>query len=259
MNDSTEIPDECPVCGSDEVEGNIGFEVGLCDNCGYVINQSSNKNQPSEISRSTVQKETEPPNEWQDSVDVEDSSDENLVQLVDRTNSIAEELLLTDAVKLQAAEFSTDAWVERIPHGRSTDIVAAASVGLACRLAQKARPKSVIAQSANVRSTTLHSTMNTLADEFDIDHDVSPPQDYISFIRKQVGRNSGEDTTARHRLDQIEELPSGDPAGIAAASVYLELNTEDASVTFREIADTVGLTKETIWRRAEDLRNLETR
>jgi transcription initiation factor TFIIIB Brf1 subunit/transcription initiation factor TFIIB len=57
-------------------------------------------------------------------------------------------------------------------------------------------------------------------------------------------------------LEILEEAPSisGNPAGIAAAALYLAGRQSDAPFTLSDAGVAAGVTKETVWRKSKEIR-----
>ena len=260
MNDSKSTTcDTCPACSSTNIDTAFDFAPGRCLECNFVIDRDTRAEIPSSELTTTASRQSESGQDWKHQVELQDSSDENLVQLVERSETIAEDVLAAEAETLQAVEVVIEAWTSSVTHGRSIDLVAAASVEIACRRAGKPRPRAIIADAASVDRTTLKSTCETILNELGETRCSTLPCEYVCFIKKQIGGSMKARTAAEHTLAAVDERPPGNPVGIAAAAVYLGMKDNGEDVTLRQVARAVGLTKETVWSRVDDLRNSEAR
>lgn len=252
-------PDSCPACGSTNIDTAFDFASGRCLECNFVIDDETDGEVPSTEITDTLSSAPEPNQDWKQMVELQDSSDENLVQLVEQSETIAETVLVAKEQQLQTVELVMEAWTSGVTHGRRIDVVAAASVEIACRQAGRPRPRAVIADAASVDSTTLKSTCKTFLHAINKTRCSNLPRQYLYYIREEMGCSMEAKTSAEQVLDTIKKRPPGNPAGTAAAAMYLGMKDKGEDVTLREVADTVGLTKETVWSRVDDLRELEAR
>jgi transcription initiation factor TFIIB len=82
--------------------------------------------------------------------------------------------------------------------------------------------------------------------------EAQPPSSYITFIKNELSISESAITEADKILNEqieSEDLAGKNPAGIAAAAVYLGSN-----VTQKEVGDAVGLSSETIRKRVDELK-----
>lgn len=250
---------KCPLCERENVDQNIEFASGVCTDCGFVISDREQSVEPgqtevvdiSESSTASVLSE-----EWTQVVEVQDRSEQNLVDLLSMTETLGETLLVSSDGRIRAAEVVTEAWRRDILHGRSMSAGAGAAVHIACRESGYPRPVRRIADAVELDVSTLHKTYRPLVDVLELDLDSPQPIEFVPFICDSLKRSATESAMAQDMLRDRNEDMTGNPAGIAAAAVYITLqdNTPKDRVTYREVATVVSMTKETVWKRATELR-----
>jgi transcription initiation factor TFIIB len=167
--------------------------------------------------------------------------------------AVAEELTTTVEARFRAAEILTEAWEQRFMHGRGEDITVAACLYTACRTSGQPRPISRIADTAGVCESKLKSIYRTLMTELELQVETAEPEDYIPHLTAQLELDHETATKAEGVLAKTQRV-AGNPVGIAAAALYIAANGTENTITFREAAEISGVTKETIWRKAENLR-----
>lgn len=81
-----------------------------------------------------------------------------------------------------------------------------------------------------------------------------PPSsaEYLGHICRELSLSGEVEKTARGLLEGHHT--GGNPVGIAAAASYEAANAEEADLTLREVAEMIGLTKQTVWRHASKIR-----
>lgn len=247
---------QCPACGSEDIDYDREFAWGICADCGFVIADSSNAVEPEPPEAIDVADADEPTKAWPQTVEAQDKSDQNLIELLTLIDTLGEPLLLSDEARVRSAELATKAWENSILHGRSKNACVGAAVRLACRELRCPRPIRVIADIVQTDVSSIQSIYQLLIDTLAIDLDPPKPGDYVLFICESLECTNVE-TSAQQLLHHNREYTAvGDPSGIAAAAVYIATQ-EHASidaVTYREVGKVVGMTKETVWKRATELR-----
>lgn len=262
MKMSVEDPDQCLACDSPLQEIEAGIESPICPNCGLVAQEAA-KLPTSEIQRGSQLTEEGTDvrggsivdaGEWWSGIDVKDSSDQRLVDALNRMDALAEALVLGPSTRIRAAEVVTEAWEQRFMHGRREDTTLGASVYAACREHGCPRPIGTVAEAANVSQSELQSTYRTLTKELEIRTRVTQASEYVPYLRKQLNLSHQVETESTEVLDELQSI-SGNPSGIAAAALYVVANANDEPVSYRKAGQAAGVTKETVWRKATALGN----
>lgn len=194
--------------------------------------------------------------DWREGVEIKDVSDQRLVDLLTRVDVVAEDLALEEGVRVRTAELVVEAWESRFMHGRSEDVIIAACVSTACREAERPRPAPVIAEAIGVDASNLKSTFWKLIAELEPQLTPVSPVDYVPYLGEELALDSESVAVAVEGLREADGIP-GNPAGVAVAALYLAVSDCANAVTLSEAGQAAGVTKETVWQRVEDIRNLE--
>lgn len=254
------IPDHCPACDSVLDELGSGIEVPICQSCGLVLHDTEGSSLP--VTQARVQTTDEvdvvenpetTTDGWWTEIEINDSSDQRLVETLARMDTVTEELDVDPQTRIQAAEVVTNAWERRFMHGRREDATVGASVYAACRKSGHPRPIGAVAEAANVNKSSLQSTYRTLTTKLEIQTGVALPGEYVPYLRKRLNLS---DEVATDTIDILSNLNdvSGNPVGVAAAALYIAADAGGESISLRKIGQTAGVTKETVWRKATAIR-----
>lgn len=251
MSDSAVPAEECPACGSEQMSYWEGLQTWICDECSYVIDESPAE-MSSPIHSDEVEDEDSTDKTWKQSISITDTSEANLVELLTQVEDLADTLSLSTELTTRAAEISVEAWETNFMHGRSQPDTVGAAVYAASRELQRAVPPATIATAVASDCQSIKDTYRKLKSELQLE--IAPPQgmEYVGHICRELNLSDDIAATAETLLEN--HSASGNPVGIAAAAVYVAAHLEGNEVTLREAADITGLTKETIWRQADDLR-----
>lgn len=250
---------ECPLCGAEAVDDDIEFAPGVCSECGFVVknrNQSADLDQIRPVDDPESLPSPKPSEEENQALEVRDSSEENLVELLSMTETLGETLLVSSEGQIRAGEVVTEAWRRNILHGRSMSAGAGAAVHAACRELEHPRPARRIADAVEINTTELYDTYQPLVDVLSLDLNSPQPVEFVPFICNSLERSPAEIAAAQDLLRDRKKEMAGNPAGIAAAAVYITLRDQapEDAVTYREVGETIKMTKETVWKRATELR-----
>lgn len=255
----------CPDCGSSNINAETSLATAICGECGLVLDddtlpsaqstetKTQAASQPGSDTGDAVDRPETDTNGWHSDFEVKDSSDEHLVEALIQMETVAEELTMTVDSRLRAAELLTEAWEQRFMHGRGTDATVATCLYTACRQSGQPRPISSVADTTGVCDSKLRSIYRTLVTELELQVETAESEDYISYLSTQLELDHETATKAEGVLTEAQGV-AGNPVGIAAAALYIAANETVNTITFREAAAVTGVTKETIWRKAESLR-----
>lgn len=251
--------EQCPLCGAETVDQDIEFAPGVCTDCGFVIGDHEQSVDPKQTEATDRQESSTSPGsseEWAQVVEVRDASEQNLVDLLSMTETLGENLLVPPDGRIRAAEIATEAWRRNVLQGRKVNAGAGAAVHIACRELGYPRPARRIADAVEIDASTLYNTYRPLVDVLALDLDSPQPIEFVPFICDSLECSDTETAAAKGLLRDRNEDTIGSPAGIAAAAVYMILKdqTPKSAVTYREVAQVVNMTKETVWKRATELR-----
>lgn len=238
--------ESCPACGSTALDewGDVSSKV--CSNCSAVIDSDSVTSYTEDIDTNDGQAGEASSDAWDDDISITDASEAILIEILNRSETLSSELGLSNETELRVGELLTSAWESNFMHGRSQETTVAASIYLATRESSRTIPPGCIAEVAAIQKTDLISTYKSLRRELGCSLKPAEPADYVSFICDKLGVAEEIELNALNRLSGRETLP-GNPIGSAAAGVYLSAQEKDDRVSMRELAELVGITKETVW------------
>jgi transcription initiation factor TFIIB len=251
MSKSSSPVEACPACGAEIISYWEELEKWTCDDCSYVIDRStSNTSSPSfpeDLEKDEAEEEA-----WSQSISVKDKSEANLVDVLSQIEAISDELALDDELGIRTAEVVVEAWKINFMHGRTKPDTVGASVYAASREAQQGIPPAIIADKIESDRKTVKKTYQQLKIELQLNIDPPRPLEYLQHVCNELNLQSGVEKTAEEIL--AGHSAGGNPVGIAAAGVYVASEIEGENLTLRRAAKVTDLTKETIWRQAEKIR-----
>ena len=145
-------------------------------------------------------------------------------------------LSLSDVAVEQTAYIYRKTLAKKIARGRSIPVILSASVYAACRFTNTPRTIQDIANTTNLRRTTIHRIYRLLVKDLDLTLETYNPVSFITRISSQVGASEKTKRDAIKFLIKAEELmiTSGkNPIAMAASVVYLAaiINNEKISQT----------------------------
>lgn len=246
--------DSCPACNADCVEFWDDLDSWICGDCGVVLPEN-------ELGERTLDElnvdhpdhsTSELEESWRDRISVTDNSEANLVEALHLIDEVAQSVPIQNRVVSRSAEVVTRAWETNFMHGRRKDTTVAAAVYAASREQGCAVPPGVLANSIETEKTSINSLYRKLRAKQDLDIKPPKPTDYVEYICAKQSLSEPVPETATRLLRNTRPV-GGNPIGIAAAGVYEAAVTDDRDVTLRDVAETVSLTKETIWRHTKKL------
>lgn len=253
------MTDRCPDCDGaiTDVAGNR--DVVACVDCGLVnpeVNQPEigEENPPVSTSGNSGKSDTERVDRgWKSRVCVADSSDENLIDILSLVDTYIENTNLSREVRLRAAEVVISAWESDLFEGRQKEVVTTGSVYAAARELHQPRPLTILCDIAEVRESTVNDAYRLIVSELGIEIPIPRPEDYVSYIGEEMSLSQALIHEAAELLEQ-EVNCRGNPAGIAASMLYL-LARKDCDVTLTQAGDASGVSKETVWRHSQAIRD----
>jgi transcription initiation factor TFIIB len=168
--------------------------------------------------------------DWPASITIQDASEKQLVELLDIVVNIGSVVQVTEDVQLRAGEIVVDAWRSNLTMGRTFDAIAAGAVYAASRKVGRARPSSAVASAASIDAKQLQNAYRVLTHELSINIEPPKPGDYLHYLTDQVGLPSKAESVVHDALSDHQSI-GGNPAGIAAASLYLYATEDQSSGT----------------------------
>ncbi|WP_179213610.1 sigma factor-like helix-turn-helix DNA-binding protein [Halorubrum vacuolatum] len=193
--------------------------------------------------------------EWRSACHIHNATEKRLMQAIEILETLGDDLDLSNDLRDAAVDVYCDAFRSGVTDGRVTACVVAVALCIASRRTGHPIPMSRLTQSEQVDETKYNRCYIAVCDALDVDLQLLSPSDYLAFIRGQLSGETDDQDPAAELLDAVGEdtqFVGKDPAGVAAASVYLV----EQEHTQKEVAEVVGLSTETIRQRVSDLREV---
>jgi len=193
---------------------------------------------------------------WQIRARIQSSIDRNLAQAMNELERIGNLLNVPKPVKDEAALIYRKAVEKGLVRGRSIESVVAAAIYAACRRLRVARTLDEISQYTKANRKEVARCYRLLLKELDIEVPVSDPKDHVTRIGSLLGLSGATMKIAAEILEKAKEvgLTAGkDPAGLAAAAIYIASLLNEERRTQKEIAQVAGVTEVTVRNRYKEL------
>ena len=158
-------------------------------------------------------------------------------------------LSLSDAVVEQTAYIYRKTLAKKIARGRSIPVILSASVYAACRFTNTPRTIQDIANTTNLRRTTIHRIYRLLVKDLDLTLETYNPVSFITRISSQVGASEKTKRDAIKFLIKAEELmiTSGkNPIAMAASVVYLAAIIDNEKISQTKVSKAADISSVTI-------------
>jgi len=193
---------------------------------------------------------------WHMRSTVHESRDRNLLQAMSELQMLSEKLHVSSATKELAAVVYRKALDEDLIRGRSIAAIVAASLYVACRFTKTPKTlKDIVKVSSRSRgevSRAYRLLINTLNIEM-------PSHDALSYVSRFAekvhipGKVQGTAFKILRKAKRKRITMGKDPAGVAAAVLYIACQIEGKNVTQKEIAEAAGVTEVTVRNRKSEL------
>lgn len=247
--------DACPACDAGGVDTSVDIFDGVCVTCGFVVHDSNDLTVPDWIV--TAQRdEQSPQDDWLANCRVQNATEQRLVSGFNEIEELANCLHIPIELRRDAAEIYCDAFLAETTDGRETTNIIAACVRLAS-LQNNPIPTGRLTDPQDVDSSQFHRNCSTLRDELDKAPPAPEPADYLRFLENELSVDDDLLQASDQLLGNIagdSSLVGKDPSAIAAAALYL--TGED--FTQSNVAESVGVSTETVRKRVAQLRELIT-
>jgi len=193
---------------------------------------------------------------WQIRTRIQSSMDRNLAQAMNELDRIASQLNLPRSVREEAAVIYRKAVERGLVRGRSIESVMAAAIYAACRRLKIPRTLDEIATYTKSGRKDVARCYRLLLRELTVQVPIADPIDYVPRIGALLGLSGNVLKRAAEILRKAKEkgITAGkDPAGLAAAAIYIASLLEDERRTQKEIAQVSGVTEVTVRNRYKEL------
>ncbi len=193
---------------------------------------------------------------WQQRVRIQTSYERNLLQAMNELNRIASQLGIPKACVDEALNIYEQVLQKGLVKGRSVEAIAAACLHMACRKIGAPRSLDEISQYTRASRKEIARCFRLIAKELGVRLPLSDPRQYVPRIVDQL-KLSGE--ILREALKILDEarrrgLTAGkDPAGLAAAAVYIASLLRGEVRTQKEVAMAAQVTEVTVRNRYKEL------
>ena len=193
---------------------------------------------------------------WHMRSTVHESRDRNLLQAMSELQMLSEKLHGSSALKELAAILYRKALDQDLIRGRSTAAIVAASLYVACRLTKTPKTLKDIVEVSSRSRGEVSKAYRLLVSTLDIE---MPSHDALSYISRfaEKAHISGKiqgDAFKILREAKSKRITMGkDPAGVAAAVLYIACQIEDENLTQKDIAQIAGVTEVTVRNRKNEL------
>ncbi|WP_380681763.1 winged helix-turn-helix transcriptional regulator [Salinigranum sp. GCM10025319] len=167
---------------------------------------------------------------------------------------IGDQLELSKEARLRAAELYADVALKGLNDGRRTEDVVSAVVCLVTRQAGEPVPITRVATQIRRGPVDVGRVMKKIQRELKIERTDCLPESYVRSLCTPLGCDSDTVEGACELVQSAREtglVDGRNPVGVAAAAIYL-VETEEQ--TQREIAETAGISRETIRVRLQEFR-----
>jgi transcription initiation factor TFIIB len=193
--------------------------------------------------------------DWLSVSRVHDATEQRIVEAFAELEALATCIPLSLDLREQAAGVYCDAFNANTTDGRDTSCAVAASVRLAALASEQPIPVGRLTTALDLSQTAFRRSLDALKNDLDRTTETPVPADYVSFLANDLGIEEPFTSDVREILKNVSSDPSlvgKDPAGIAAAAVYLIVK----DCTQAEVADAAGISTETVRQRTVQLRGL---
>lgn len=193
---------------------------------------------------------------WQIRTRIQDSIDRNITQAAMELERLAETLGLPKTVKEEAALIYRRAVEKGLIRGRSIESVVAAAIYIACRKYKIPRSLDEISEFTKAGRKDVARCYRLLLRDLGIRIPMSDPADYVPRIANVLGLSGDAIKSAIEILRKARDagVTAGkDPAGLAAAAVYIAAQLHDERRTQKEVANVAGVTEVTVRNRYKEL------
>jgi transcription initiation factor TFIIIB Brf1 subunit/transcription initiation factor TFIIB len=244
-------PSHCPICGSSEIETEVGLPEPACGSCGVVLTGDIDieplDNETSEETDSA---------DWADFYSISNSTEKQVAEAMEKIETLGERLNFGASTRDKAADIYRDAAVGNHTDGRATTTIVAASLCLATQGMKNAYPVEYLAREVGISDDNLRNAVRVLRRELDREFAIVRPEDYLQYLCKKTGEDDETKQRAQTILAEIQaevHVSGKNPCGIAAAAIYVAAN---APASQRELARVAGVTTETIRVRLNEIREV---
>ena len=244
------LPEVCPICDGEEVETDVYGLNGICLECGFVLQADSDA--IPDWASPDADSSTGSQEDWITFCRVENATEQQLAEAFGEIETIATRFELPTELREKTADIYCRAFRAEATDGRDTSSMIAACLRVASLQATKPIPTGRLTEHSTVESSKFRLCYSVLQSDLDLTASPVEPVSYLWFLRQMLSVSPETVETTTDLLASVnasDAFVGKDPAGVAGAGLYCAAE----SFTQQTIADTVGVSAETIRLRAADL------
>ncbi len=193
---------------------------------------------------------------WQTRARVQTSYERNLVQASQELERLKSLLAVPKQCIDEALEIYRMALEKELVRGRSVEAMITAALYMACRKRMIPRPLDEITKYTRASRKEVARCYRLLLRELNIRIPISDPSTYVSRIAEQLKLSGDVIKEAKKIIEEAKKrgLTAGkDPAGLAAAAIYIACLLQGDIRTQKEVAMAAGVTEVTVRNRYKEL------
>ncbi len=193
---------------------------------------------------------------WQQRIRIQTSHERNTLQALNELNRLASQLGIPKTVVDEALSIYMKVLEQGLVKGRSIEAIVAACLHMACRKHGIPRSLDEIAQYTKASRKEIARCFRLIARELGIKLPLADPKMYVPRICEQLKLSGEIIREAMRILDEAKKrgLTAGkDPAGLAAAAVYIASLLKGEIRTQKEVAMAAQVTEVTVRNRYKEL------
>lgn len=193
---------------------------------------------------------------WQQRIRIQTSHERNTLQALNELNRLASQLNIPKTVVDEALAIYMKVLEQGLVKGRSIEAIVAACLHMACRKHGIPRALDEIAQYTKASRKEIARCFRLIARELGIRLPLADPKMYVPRICEQLKLSGEIMREAMRILDEAKKrgLTAGkDPAGLAAAAVYIASLLKGEIRTQKEVAMAAQVTEVTVRNRYKEL------
>lgn len=193
---------------------------------------------------------------WQMRTRVQTSYERNLLQAVQELERLKSQLGIPKPCEEQALEIYRRALERELVRGRSVEAMVSAALYMACRMLRIPRSLDEITRYTKASRKEVARCYRLLLRELSIKIPLSDPTVYVSRVAEQLRLSGDVVKEAIRIIDEAKRrgLTAGkDPAGLAAAAVYVACLLKGEVRTQKEVALAAQVTEVTVRNRYKEL------
>lgn len=241
----------CPVCEATDIEAEVYGFNGLCQACGFVIQETTTPDELPDWVASTDSTATSEQPSWQDHCTVTNATEAQLADAFGLIEAFSDHLPLSADLRAATAEAYGRAFRAELTDGRATADMVAACLRVGSVQQDTPIPTGRLTALDRVSKTTFRACRQELQSELEYPAAAVSPARYLWLFEAELDVDPTTLSETQAFLESISDetvLVSKSPAGIAAAGLYW---TADG-ITQQAVADVAGVTTETIRLRSTD-------